>query len=203
MSNKVIALFAEGPTEVEFYKAVVIEARKLMGIPYSCEIEYVDMKGIGNYKKDALRKFNKLKQNHPNEEIFVFLCIDHDVFEFSKKPPFNKTELQKLLQDAGAKTVTYIVAKQSIEEWFLCDLDGVLSYLRLSKSTKRPKGNGQEALKKLFKMANKLYIKGSKTEGFIEKLNINKIIHSQCNVIKPICKSLNLDCKIICKKNIN
>ena len=201
MADKVIALFAEGPTEVEFYKAVVMEARKLMGVPFSCEIEYIDMKGIGNYKKDALRKFDKLKKEHCGKEISVFLCIDHDVFEFSKKPPFDKTALKKALQERGAKTVTYIVAKQSIEEWFLCDLEGVISFLRLPKSTKRPKGNGQDALKKLFKIANKIYIKGNKTEGFIEKLNIRKIMNTYCKSFKPLCKSLGLNCKIICENN--
>lgn len=200
MADKVVAIFAEGPTEVEFYKAVVIEARKAMGIPYSCEIEYVDMKGIGKYKNDALRKFNNLKSKHSGKEMYVFLCIDSDVFELAKKPPFDRKQLKKALEDAGAKKVQYVVAKKSIEEWFLCDFEGVLNYLRLPKSTKRPKGNGQEALKKLFKTANKLYIKGSKTEGFIDKLNIEKIMKTCCVSLKPLCKSLGLDCKTICGK---
>ena len=200
MADKVVAIFAEGPTEVEFYKAVVIEAREAMGTPYSCEIEYEDMKGIGNYKKDALRRFNKLKSVHQNKEIYVFLCIDSDVFELAKKPPFDRQQLQKALQDAGAHKVQYVIAKQSIEEWFLCDFEGVLSYLRLPKSTNRPKGNGQESLKKLFKKANKLYIKGSKTEGFIDKLDVKKIMNSCCASLRPLCKCLGLDCKIICNK---
>lgn len=200
MADKVVALFAEGPTEIEFYKAVVIEAREMMGVPYSCEIEYIDMKGIGNYKKDALRKFNKLKNDHCGKDIYVFLCIDHDVFEFSKKPPFNKGEVQKSLEEAGAKKVTYIIAKQSIEEWFLCDFEGVLNYLRLPKTTKRPKGNGQDALKKLFKTANKLYVKGGRTEGFIAKLDVKKIMKTYCKSFKSLCESLELDCRIICKK---
>ena len=200
MADRVIALFAEGPTEIEFYKAVVIKARDLMGIPYSCEIEYIDMKGIGNYKKDALRKFNKLKEKHENKEIFVFLCIDEDVFEFSKKPPFNRSELQNSLQEEGAIKVTYIIAKQSIEEWFLCDMEGVISFLHLPKATKRPKMNGQDSLKKLFKMANKLYIKGRKVEGFIEKLDIIKLMKTCCKSLKPLCESLDLDCMKLCNK---
>ena len=63
MADKVVALFVEGPTEIEFYKAVIAEARRVMRTPFPCEIEYIDMKGIGNYKKDALRKFNKLKKD--------------------------------------------------------------------------------------------------------------------------------------------
>lgn len=201
MPDKVVALFVEGPTEVEFYKAVVIESHRLMGTPYPCEIEYVDMKGIGRYKSDAVRKFRTLKSKHPGKEIYVFLCIDHDVFEFAKKPPINKALLQKTLQDEGAKKVVYVVANQSIEEWFLCDLEGIISFLRLPKSTKRPKGNGQHSLEKLFKTANRLYLKGTKTEGFIEKLNIRKIMATNCAALKPLCTCLQLDCKKICNKN--
>lgn len=200
MASKIVAIFAEGPTEIEFYKAVVMKAREMMKIPYSCEIEYVDMKGIGNYKKDALRKFNKLKTKYPNTKIHVFLCIDSDVFELAKKPPFDRNVLPKDLQEAGAEKVQYIIAKKSIEQWFLYDLDGVLSFLRLPKTTKVPSGNGQEALKKLFKKANKLYVKGNKTEGFIAKLNITTIMQKCCNSLKPLCKSLGLDCKVICNK---
>lgn len=202
MTNRVIALFVEGPTEVEFYKTVIVDARNLMGIPYSCEIEYVDMKGIGNYKKDALRRFKTLKSKHPDKDIIVFLCIDNDVFEFSRKPPFDRTVLKESLKEAGAQKVAYIVAKESIEEWFLCDFEGVIKYLRLPQNTKRPKKNGQEAIKDLFKKANKIYVKGSKIEGFIEKLNVRKIVKTYCNSLSPLCKSLGLNCQLICGKQI-
>lgn len=34
MANKVIALFVEGPTEIEFYKAVIKRAHDLMEKPF-------------------------------------------------------------------------------------------------------------------------------------------------------------------------
>ena len=201
MADKVVALFVEGPTEIEFYKAVVIKARELMDAPYECKIEYVDMKGIGNFKTNAIRQFNYLKRKHSNKDIYVFLCIDQDAFEFSRKPPFNRTKLSQRLKTDGAKRVTYIVAKQSIEDWFLCDLEGVLNYLHLPATTKRPKGNGQDTLKLLFKKANKIYVKGSKTEGFIDKLHIMKILKMYCSSIKPLCQTLSLNCEAICENN--
>ena len=132
MANKVVALFVEGPTEIEFYKAVVIKARELMGTSYPCEIEYFDMRGIGNYKDIALRQFDKLVKSRPKVEISVFLCIDNDAFEYSKKPPFNRDIVKKTLKEHGAKTVTYIIAAKYIEDWFLSVVEGVLNYLRLS-----------------------------------------------------------------------
>lgn len=200
MADKIVAIFAEGATEIEFYKAVVMKAREKIGTHYACKVEYIDMKGIGNYKKDALRKFNKIKEHYPEKDIFAFFCIDNDVFEFSKKPPFNKKDIQIALQNAGAKKVVYIIANKSIEDWFLCDFEGVLNYLHLPRSTKKPKGNGQKALKDLFKMAHKLYVKGSKTEGFIEKLDVLKIMRICCAGVRPLCKCLGLDCKKLCNK---
>lgn len=202
MANTIVALFVEGPTEVEFYKAVISKVRSQMDTPFDCKIKYIDMKGIGNYKDTALRKFNSLKNESKGKDILVFLCIDSDVFEFSKKPPLNKEKLKKALCAAGAKKVTYIIAKKSIEDWFLCDLPGVLDYLHLPSNTTRPSSkSGQEDLKKLFSKANKIYVKGNKTEGFIEKLDILKIINSICSSIKPLCSALKLDCSRICKNN--
>lgn len=198
MRNKLIALFVEGATELEFYKAVIKHARSKMNTPYYCSIEYVDMKGIGNYKKDALRKFRNLQKKYKTMDIHVFLCIDSDVFEFSKKPPINKTEVANGLKEAGAKKVQYIVAKSSIEEWFLCDYEGVLRYLHLPTSTKRPPGNGQKVLKILFKNATKVYVKGGKTEGFIDNLNISNIVKANCKILKPLCTTLELDCHKVC-----
>lgn len=200
MTNKVVIILAEGQTEIEFYKAVIIKAREKMIVPYPCHIEYADIKGIGNYTKDAVRKFDFIAKKYPDAEFHVFLCIDSDVFEYSKKPPINKNEIIKMLKDRGARDVTCIMARHSIEDWFLSDMPGVIRYLRLPSSTKKPNGNGQEALRKLFKSADKLYVKGGKTEGFIEKLNILKIVEANCTSLKSLCKILGLDCKLICKK---
>ena len=165
---EVVAIFAEGSTEIEFYKAVVINARELMGTPFKCEIEYADIKGIGNYKSNALRKFSSLQKKYQDKKIQVFLCIDHDVFELQKKPPIDKKKVKQAILDAGAQNVTFIEANQSIEDWFLHDLGGD--------------------------------VKGNKTEGFIEKLDILKIMSYCCEELKPLCNSLGLNCAKICKK---
>ena len=198
---KIIALFVEGPTEIEFYKAVVQYAHEQMKTKYSCSFEWIDMKGIGNYKNNALRKFNNLKNKHPDDEIYVILCIDTDVFDLTKKkPPIDKQAVKISLEKAGAQKVTYVEARYSIEDWFLSDLAGVISYLRLPKDTKRPTGKGQDALKTLFRKANKVYIKGGKTEGFIKKLDISKIMSTHCKALKPLCIAIGVDCKTVCKK---
>ncbi len=199
-NKKVVALFVEGPTEIEFYKAVVKYARDAMGTSFNCSFEWIDMQGIGNYKNDAIRKFRALQGRHPNEDIYAVLCIDTDVFEFTKKPPINKSAVKKNIQNAGAKKVCYIEAKYSIEDWFLADFEGVISYLGLPANTKRPKGKGQDVLKELFKKARKVYVKGRNTENFIKSLDIGKIMKTYCNALKILCDIAGIDCKRVCDK---
>lgn len=198
--KKVVALFVEGPTEIEFYKAVIKHSHDAMGTPFNCTFAWVDMRGIGNYKNDILRKFNALRKKYPNDDLYVLLCIDTDAFLFSKKPPIDKSAVKKSIENAGAKKVYYIEANHSIEDWFLADFDGVISYLGLPKNTKRTKGKGQDVLKKLFIDAKKVYIKGHNTENFISALDIGKIMKTHCTSIKVLCRIIDLDCEIICNK---
>ena len=105
MAKKIIALFVEGPTEKEFYKAVVKTIHSQLDCAFGCEIQYIDMKGIGNYKRAALRKYNDLQNKNSGAYIYPFLCIDSDVFEFNKKPPFNKKEVIAELKKCGVKLI--------------------------------------------------------------------------------------------------
>lgn len=201
MANTIIALFVEGPTEIEFYKAVVKFAHDAMETPFDCSFEWLDMHGIGNYKNTAARKFRNLKKKNPYSDIYAILCIDTDAFELSKKPPIDKDKVKQALKEEGAKQVFYIEAKSSIEDWFLEDLAGVCSYLKLSPKTKRPPGRGQEALKTLFKSANRVYLKGNKTEGFIAKLDMPQIMSARCKELNPLCSLVGFDCIKICHKS--
>lgn len=198
MAKKIIAFFVEGPTEIEFYKTVVKYAHDRMKAPFNCSFEWIDMQGIGNYKNTAARKMARLKESHPNDDIYAMLCIDTDVFEFSKKPPIDKSDIKKRLKENGAKQVNYIEARSSIEDWFLDDLPGVCSFLNLPANTSRPSGNGQTALKQLFRNANKIYVKGGRTENFIAKLDIPKIISKHCEQLKPFCSAAGLNCMMVC-----
>ena len=67
--NKVIALFVEGETEVEFYKALINDIRCRLDQQFANIFEYENLKGIGNYKKDALRRLEKLKKKYLMEAV--------------------------------------------------------------------------------------------------------------------------------------
>lgn len=98
--SKCLVLFVEGDTEVEFYKQVVANVRKIhpMG-RFDTNIEYRNVKGVGGFKSIALRKFVKeIKPKYADDcEFTVVLCSDTDVFEFSSKPPIKWNDVKREL----------------------------------------------------------------------------------------------------------
>ncbi len=186
-------LFVEGDTEVEFYKAVIAYAReKRVNKMFDTLIECRNVYGVGGFKNIALRKFVKeIKPKYgENVDFTVVLCSDTDVFELSQKPPINWDEVKKELQLNGASKVIMVKAKRSIEDWFLCDVDSITSFLGLRKGTKTKGNTGYEKLRNLFKMANKVYYKGRKNNGMISKLDISKISYGVKDQLEPLYKAL-------------
>lgn len=196
--EKVVVIFIEGETEIEFYKRLVSIMRSHCGGRLVCSVETINAYGVGQYKKKVLRVFEKrIKSDYPNGEFYVALCYDQDVFEVSKNPPVNWQEVKKAFLDSGAKEVCLIKAVRSIEDWFLCDAEGIFRYLRLPEDTKLPGGCGYERLKALFKKKNRMYIKGkSKTsENFVQALDVEKILLNNCHDVSPLCGLLGVNCK--------
>lgn len=196
MTDKYVVIFYEGDTEEEFYKKVVSKLRAFHNGQLNCKVDCLNVKGIGNYKNRVLRLFIKqIKPDYEKYEYIVFLCYDYDVFKFSNRPPVNMAEVEISLKAAGASKVVQIIANDSIENWFLKDSKGILKYLRLGKSIKiQNRGSSVDILKSVFKKANKIYVKGQKTAGFIDALDLELIMGKICETISPICKELEIDC---------
>lgn len=98
--SKCLVLFVEGDTEVEFYKQVVANARKLHPAGrFDTSIEYRNVRGVGGFKSIALRKFIKeIKPKYDDDcEFTIVLCSDTDVFDFAPKPPIKWDEVKKNL----------------------------------------------------------------------------------------------------------
>ena len=77
--SKCLVLFVEGDTEVEFYKQVIANARKLRpnGM-FDTNIECKSINGVGGFKNIVLRKFVKeIKTKYDEDCVFTFvLCRD-------------------------------------------------------------------------------------------------------------------------------
>ena len=97
--SKCLVLFVEGDTEVEFYKQVIANARKLRpnGM-FDTNIECKSINGVGGFKNIVLRKFVKeIKTKYDDDCVFtVVLCRDTDVFELSPKPPIKWNEVESV-----------------------------------------------------------------------------------------------------------
>ena len=193
--DKCLVLFVEGDTEVEFYKAVIEDARQHRpDRRFNIKIETKNVKGVGGFKNNAFRKFLKeIKPKYDSDTRFVVaLCRDTDVFELASKPPVKWEEIEKEFREAGADVI-HIMAIHSIEDWFLVDTEGILSFLRLPKKTKVSGSNGYDKLKKLYRQADKMYIKGMKSNGMVNRLDISKIVNAVSKQLKPLYKILEVD----------
>lgn len=194
--NKCLVFFVEGDTEVEFYKQVVANIRKLHPVGrFDTNIEYRNVRGVGGFKSIALRKFIKeIKPKYEDDCKFtIVLCSDTDVFEFASKPPVKWDELKMGILKNGASKIIHIQAKRSIEDWFLCDTEGILEFLKLSKNTKVSGKNGYDKLQRLYKRANKVYYKGIQSNGMIGRLDIEKIANAVKDQLHPLYKALGVD----------
>lgn len=189
--SKCLVLFIEGDTEIEFYKRLVSIIRENHSAgQLDTKIVYRNVKGIGGYKKEVTRIFKKdILVKYKNYTFVVALCRDTDVFEFAQKPKIRWGEVEKQLKEDGAKKVIHVQAVKAIEDWFLYDLEGVCKYLNIPLT--QPTGrNGYDKLGNLFKRANKTYIKGRMTKGFVESLDVGKIVNCIWDELSPICKTL-------------
>ncbi len=84
--DKLVVIFIEGDTEVDFYKKLVSYFREKRGGRLNCCIEVKNVKGVGNYQSKVCRIFEKMiLPQYPGFEYHVFLCYDTDAFEFSRK----------------------------------------------------------------------------------------------------------------------
>ena len=94
------------------------------------------------------------------------------------------------LIDAGANKVIHIEAVHSIEDWFLYDLEGILRFLKLNNKIKVSGNNGYDKLQRLYKKANKIYIKGMNSNGMVACLDLDKITKNIHGQLDPLYKAL-------------
>ena len=195
--NKCIILFVEGQTEVEFYNKIISYIKEqLPNKKFNAKIDCINIEGVCGFKKEALKKFKKeIQIKYKNHKFIIFCCLDSDVFEGSQQPPINLNKIQKDLKTNGADEVFIIQAVHTIEDWFLLDSESILLFLKLKPTTNINGKNGLEKIKNIYKKANKTYLKGGNTKGFIEKLNINKIIQNKevKEKLKPLFDELNFN----------
>ena len=201
MSNKKIVLIAtEGETDDLFYKKILnILKTKTNNCCFNVDkIDFICVKGFGKFESKLISKYKNLSKKYQKEykncDIYIFLCHDNDVFIGKRNPPISWKRIEKELYQNKATGVYHIVADKTIEDFILYDFDGVLKYLRLSNLNKN-NYKGLDGLKKLFKKAQKAYIKGTKCEGLLNALNFNIIEVQICSQLSKLCDIIGVNCK--------
>jgi hypothetical protein len=174
--EKVCILFVEGKTEHQFYTALIVYLKTKFAKKKCREYKVYNVKGIGKFESKVPAKFrNDVKVKFGSVEYHIFLCYDHDVFKLNPKPPVNWKKIETQLRVDGAAGVYHIVAKDSLEDWLLVDIDGIVKNLKIKKPNRITGKNGNEKVQYLFSKANKVYVKGDNTNNLISSLSIKKI----------------------------
>ena len=188
--ERLVVLFVEGQTEEVFYRHLLSYWRHIKGVSKK-ETKIINLNGIGNYAKKAVLKYRgEICRDYPNCKHEIFLAYDTDVFELAQKPPVDWEKVEKELKTSGAFSVTHLRAKKMIEDWFILDLDGICSSLKIKKPAKLDGKSGLETIEKLFKKANRIYQKGYDTKNFVSKLDMEKITAGVYKTLRCLKNSL-------------
>ncbi len=189
-AKRLIVLFVEGETEEVFYRILLSHWRKIEGV-HRRKIKIINFCGIGNYAKKAIPKYKaEVCTSYPDCSHEIFLAYDSDVFELAQKPPVDWKKIESGLIDMGAFSVTHLKAERMIEDWLLADLEGICKNLKIKVPRRLEGQTGYEKMKKLFKIADKVYLKGYSLNGFIPKLNFEKITANSSVALNSLKDSL-------------
>lgn len=143
--------------------------------------------GIINLKSSFNQCKNKIKEQSDIICIYAYNELDlngihgGDIRQAKKQI----TELKKKCSAFYSYKIT-----NSIERWFLKDLESICEYLSIEGRKVEDKiVNECEFLDELFKLGDKIYNHGN-TDEFIRELNISKIFQEIKSEIQPILKKI-------------
>jgi Domain of unknown function (DUF4276) len=188
--NSLLFLF-EGDTEKEFYKKIFdlyIPKRKI-------QIYLVNLEGLHRINKKVKNAiFSYLDRHKDRKKIHVAVAYDR---EGPRNTPlmFNKNLILNELKKNNVKRVAKIkeiIATQDLESWLFNDLEGIYKFLRVPikdrnlRAYPNIESTNNKTLSRLFHRYEKLYIKGRRVEGFLNKLDIKKIYNNTPDLQKGI-----------------
>ena len=114
------------------------------------------------------------------------MCYDTDVFRSESLKPINWVAIEERLYQLGVEEIVHVRAEQSIEDWFLCDLEGLRKHLRLPKKFDMTGYNGMHGLTELFKHAGRTYKKGDECKDLISDIRFDVLLPMIEKNIEPL-----------------
>lgn len=191
-----VVLFVEGETDEVFFKALMDYYRTVSTTElHPCRI--YNLRGVTRYSSKLLATLRN--EFHPEakkkgQRIQTVCCsYDTDVFETGNPQIVDWSILRKAVKRLGIEEFIQLGIKSSIEDWLLCDQEGICRFLKLKEIPKTLKGNsGNEKLNDLFVRAKKIYQKGRQTQNLVAALDMGVIRNKNKNVLEDLEKALNV-----------
>ena len=191
-----VVLFVEGETDEVFFKALMDYYRTVSTTElHPCRI--YNLRGVTRYSSKllaALRNEFLPEAKKKGQRIQTVCCsYDTDVFETGNPQIVDWSILRKAVKRLGIEEFIQLGIKSSIEDWLLCDQEGICRFLKLKEIPKTLKGNsGNEKQNDLFVRAKKIYQKGRQTQNLVAALDMGVIRNKNKNVLEDLEKALNV-----------
>jgi len=191
-----LVLFVEGDTDEVLFKALIDYYRSNSKTEINpCKI--CNLRGVTRYSSKLIAKLQNEfipEARKDGYKIHTVCCsYDTDVFEVKNPLMVNWEALRKTLGRMGIKTFIQLGIRSSIEDWILCDIDGIARYLKLKSIPKSLKGdNGNAKLNALYSKVKKSYLKGFQTKELISSLDMGIIRSKNEEVLKQLEDALNV-----------
>lgn len=191
-----VVLFVEGETDEVLFKAL-IDYYRTVGTSEMRPCKIYNLRGVTRYGSKLLAKLKN--EFLPDAKVkgykiqTVCCTYDTDVFEARNPLMVDWNALKKAVKRLGIEEFIQLGIKSSIEDWLLCDLDGICRFLKLKDIPKSLKGNdGNEKLNDLFGRANKVYQKGYQAKNLVNTLDMGILRKKNKDVLRPLEKALNV-----------
>ena len=191
-----IVIFVEGDTDEVLFKTLIEHYRTVSKTELRpCKI--CNLKGVTRYSSKLVAKLQNEylpEARKKGYQIQTICCsYDTDVFEVRNPLIVNWDTLRKTVKRMGIQEFLQLGIRSSIEDWMLCDMEGVCRYLGLTTIPKSLKGNdGNAKLNDLYSKARRIYQKGYQVKELVASLDMSVIRKKNANALTDLEKALNV-----------
>ena len=195
-SKVLVVLFVEGDTDEVLFKALIDYYKDISKTELNpCRI--CNLRGVTRYTSKLIAKLQNEYLPDARKDGYkiqtVCCSYDTDVFEVRNPLMVNWNALRKTVKRMGITDFIQLGIKSSIEDWILCDMEGICRYLKLKSIPKSLKGNdGNAKLNDLYGKVRKAYLKGYQTKELVASLDMSVIRKKNANALTDLEKALNV-----------
>ena len=185
-----VVLFVEGDTDEVLFKALIDYYKEISKTVLNpCKI--CNLRGVTRYSSKLIAKLQNEYLPDARKDGYkiqtVCCSYDPDVFEVRNPLMVNWDTLRKTVKRMGINDFIQLGIRSSIEDWILCDIEGICRYLKLKSIPKSLKGNdGNAKLNDLYGKVRKAYLKGYQTKELIATLDMYVIRNKKKDVLKDL-----------------